>query len=209
MLAFAVIAALAIWGVVTSKNATPGSLVDRINVASDKVLKSAPIFAAIHLAPLGAHEFEAILFRCSDGRYGDNTRKSVRQALKTTSFDDISVPGGPLALVDPLHKDDKEFVLRQFDLLKKLHKNKIAIFQGHTKGCENGCSAMGAKYPELKEEGVDPEEQLKRELKRHVEVQLKAAEVLQKLYPDIKVVMSVIKPVMKGKYEIDEVYRIH
>lgn len=83
-----------ILGIFVPHETMPNSLPGRINAVAEKVLKSTPIFAAIHQAPFKAHGFEAILLRCSDGRYGDNTRRSVREALKTTSYDDISVPGG-------------------------------------------------------------------------------------------------------------------
>lgn len=185
-----------------SRDKDSGPVMERINRAADKVLKATPIFAAIHLAPFQAHEFEAILIRCSDGRYGDNTRQSVRQALKTTSFDDISVPGGVLALVDPLHSEDKDFVLRQIDLLKNAHHNKVVIFQGHTRGCEGGCAAMAAKYSELKDAGPEVE------MRKHVEVQYKAEQLLKEKYPDLKIVMSVIKPEMEGKKEMDKVFQI-
>ncbi|MBI5135277.1 hypothetical protein HZA86_03535 [Candidatus Uhrbacteria bacterium] len=109
---------------------------------------------------------------------------------------------GGLAIVDPLHQDDPEFVFRQVEILKNAHHNRVVILQGHTKGCEAGCAAMAAKYPELKGTGPDAE------LRKHIEVQYKARQVLQERYPELKVVLSVIKPEMIGAKEWDRVYLI-
>lgn len=138
-----------------------------------------------------SHTCSSALIRCMDFRLTDAINKWLEEKGIMNDCDMISVAGIAKVIADNPESPEAKYVLKQFELSKKLHATKTLYLMHHT-----DCGAYGGHkaFANLDEE--------KAKYKADME---KAREVIKSVVPDLEVkfVLADIKD--DGRVEILEV----
>lgn len=67
------------------------------------------------------HSAKAIVLHCMDYRFIHDLVHFMKEEGLDRQYDDVSAAGATKNIVDPYDHTDKEFILRQIELAKKLH----------------------------------------------------------------------------------------
>ena len=138
-----------------------------------------------------SHTCSSALIRCMDFRLTDAINKWLEEKGIMNDCDIISVAGIAKVIADNPESPEAKFILKQFELSKKLHNTKTLYLMHHT-----DCGAYGGHkaFANLDEE--------KAKYKANME---KAREVIKSIVPDLEVkfVLADIKD--DGSVMIEEI----
>ena len=138
-----------------------------------------------------SHTCSSALIRCMDFRLTDAINKWLEEKGIMNDCDIISVAGIAKVIADNPESPEAKFILKQFELSKKLHNTKTLYLMHHT-----DCGAYGGHkaFANLDEE--------KAKYKADME---KAREVIKSIVPDLEVkfVLADIKD--DGSVMIEEI----
>ncbi len=136
---------------------------------------------------------KAVVIRCSNFGVVLDTAAFLKKLGYGKQYDDVSIAGAVKNLVDPYDKRDVEFVYRQIQIARKLHRVTDVVLINHT-----DCGAYGGR----KTFASDAEEHA-----RHVKDLLRAKEmVVHRFHGDGLSVMPVLARLHKdGKVDFEKV----
>lgn len=84
------------------------------------------------------HSAKALVLHCIDFRFVHEIVHFMKNLELLNQYDDVSVAGAAKNLADPYDRHDREFVLRQIEIAKKLHAVEQVIVINHL-----DCGAYG------------------------------------------------------------------
>lgn len=137
------------------------------------------------------HKAKALLIHCIDFRF----IKAIKDWLDSEGFlgatDEVSLAGVAQILVSPKQESDREFILRQIDIAKRLHDIDEIILMNHT-----DCGAYGGRDAFTNE--------LVEEEKHELDMREARAFVLSR-FPSLKVRLVLSKIDREGKINFNEI----
>jgi carbonic anhydrase len=120
------------------------------------------------------HDCTAVILHCIDFRFGRDIKAYLEKKGLLGDADTVAIAGSAKNLVSPAAESDREFVLRQLDISKRLHRVCRVILMNHTDcGAYGGRSAFGS----------DEDEE-----RRHRDDLSSAASIIRRRHPDLEVV---------------------
>lgn len=119
------------------------------------------------------HTCATLILHCIDFRFGKEIKKYLEQRDLLGNCDIVAVAGVAKNIASPAVENDREFVVRQIDISKKLHDIKEVIVMNHT-----DCGAYGGRAAFASEE----EEKM-----RHIADMQKAQEIIRAKHSDCTV----------------------
>src|SRR3989339_1609874 len=138
-----------------------------------------------------SHTCSSALIRCMDFRLTDAINKWLEEKGIMNDCDMISVAGIAKVIADDPDSPEAKFILKQFELSKKLHNTKTLYLMHHT-----DCGAYGGHkaFANLEEEKA-----------KYLADMEKAREVIKSVVPDLEVkfVLADIKD--DGSVMIEEI----
>ncbi len=119
------------------------------------------------------HPCTSLILHCIDFRFGKEIKKYLEEKGLLGDIDMVSLAGAVKNIVEPKAASDAEFVLRQIEISKKLHRVKNVYLMNHT-----DCGAYGgrAAFTSSKEER-----------EKHIADMKKAAEIINQKFSDLKI----------------------
>ncbi len=85
-----------------------------------------------------AHTAKALVLHCIDFRFIHEIVYFMKSLGLMNNYDDVAAAGAAKNLVDPYDDHDREFILRQIEISRKLHSIKQVIVINHL-----DCGAYG------------------------------------------------------------------
>ncbi|MBI4095012.1 MAG: hypothetical protein HY435_02365 [Candidatus Liptonbacteria bacterium] len=119
------------------------------------------------------HRCTTLLLHCIDFRFGKAIEKFLEKNRLSGSCDIVAAAGAAKNLAAPQKKTDKEFILRQIEISKKLHEIKKVILMNHA-----DCGAYGGRKAFQSD---------KEEFERHAGDMREAKAILMAHHPSIMV----------------------
>ena len=134
-----------------------------------------------------AHTCSTLVLHCIDFRFGSAITEYLEKNGLANNCDVVSVAGAAKNIASPTKDSDREFVLRQIEISKRLHDIKEVVLMNHT-----DCGAYGGRsaFPSRAEEE-----------KTHFAEMQKAASIIRERFPDIE-----IKLVLANIEESEEIH---
>lgn len=86
------------------------------------------------------HKAQSLLIHCIDFRFIAAIKEWLAQHQLLGATDEVSLAGAVQNIVSPKNESDRELVLRQIDIAKRLHGIDEVILMNHT-----DCGAYGGK----------------------------------------------------------------
>lgn len=129
------------------------------------------------------HTCNALILHCIDFRFGKAIKNYMEENRLLGDCDIISIAGAAKNIASPANDDvDRDFVLNQIALSKKLHGVEKVILMNHT-----DCGAYGGRAAFNSDEN---------EHAAHADDLKRSKEIVQSFYPDIKIqlVLARINP---------------
>lgn len=137
------------------------------------------------------HKAKAIIIHCIDFRFIKKIREWLEREALLDVCDEVSLAGAVQNIVSPKNEADKELVLRQIDIAKRLHSIDEVILMNHT-----DCGAYGGRS------AFDNE--LAEQEKHELDIREARAIILSK-FPELKVRLVLAKIYEEGEIEFKEV----
>lgn len=138
-----------------------------------------------------SHRAKAVIIHCIDFRF----IKAIKDWLESEGLlgvcDEVALAGGVQTIVSPKNEADKELVLRQIDIAKRLHDIDEVILMNHT-----DCGAYGGRDAFTNE--------LVEEEKHELDMREARAFVLSR-FPSLKVRLVLAKIDREGKINFNEI----
>ncbi len=85
-----------------------------------------------------SHQAKALVLHCMDYRFVHEIVHFMKSLGLMNDYDDVAAAGAAKNLVDPYDDHDREFILRQIEISRKLHSIKQVIVINHL-----DCGAYG------------------------------------------------------------------
>ena len=120
-----------------------------------------------------SHHCKALIIHCIDFRLGKATKQYLEEQNLLGNCDIVSVAGAAKNIASPENDFEREFLMKQIEISKKLHGITDVILMNHT-----DCGAYGGRSVFASSE---------EEKKKHFEDMEQAAEMILKKYPDVNV----------------------
>ena len=138
-----------------------------------------------------SHNCSSALIRCMDFRLTDAINKWMEEKGIVDDCDMISVAGIAKVIADDPESPEAKYVLKQFELSKKLHNTQTLYLMHHT-----DCGAYGGHkaFANLEEERA-----------KYIADMEKACEVIKSVVPELEVKMVLADILGSGEIEIKEV----
>lgn len=120
-----------------------------------------------------SHRCKTLIIHCIDFRLGKAIKNYLEEQNLLGDCDVVSVAGAAKNLASPENGFEREFLMKQIDISKKLHHIAEVILMNHSDcGAYGGSSEFGSKEEEKK---------------KHFEDMERVAEMIRKKYPDVNV----------------------
>lgn len=138
-----------------------------------------------------SHTCSSALIRCMDFRFTDAINKWLEEKGIMNDCDMISVAGIVKVIADNPESPEAKYVLKQFELSKKLHATKTLYLMHHT-----DCGAYGGHkaFANLEEEKA-----------KYLADMEKAREVIKSVAPDLEVKFVLADIKEDGSVMIEEI----
>ncbi len=138
-----------------------------------------------------SHTCSTIIFHCIDFRFGGDIKAFLEERNLLGDIDIVSLAGVCKNIIDPAQPTDREFVLRQLDISKRLHNVCDVILMNHT-----DCGAYGGRSAFA---SIEAEEA------RHVGDMRETRAIIAEKYPDLNVRMVLAHIEDGGKIEFKDI----
>ena len=135
---------------------------------------------------LGMHKCKALVLHCMDFRFKPRIHEFLTGEGIMGDFDDVSVAGACKNFVSPQNDAEREFMLRQIEISRRLHGIGEVILMNHT-----DCGAYG---------GRAAFESLEAEHRKHAEDMEASKKMILERWPELKVKKILIKLVADGHH---------
>ncbi len=136
------------------------------------------------------HSAKALVLHCIDFRFIHEIVHFLKSLKLLDQYDDVSVAGAAKNLADPYDAADKEFVLRQIEIAKKLHGIEQVIVINHL-----DCGAYG--------KGTFANVQEERE--RHLKDLKNAKRIIEQRFDGLMVTPVLARIDERGKVDFEKV----
>lgn len=119
------------------------------------------------------HHCKTVIVHCIDFRLGKAIKKYLEEQNLLGDCDIVSVAGAAKNIASPENDSEREFLMKQIDISKKLHNISEVILMNHSDcGAYGGSSAFSSKTEEQK---------------KHSDDMNMAAEIIRQKYPDLHI----------------------
>ncbi|MEY4731758.1 MAG: hypothetical protein RL681_704 [Candidatus Parcubacteria bacterium] len=137
------------------------------------------------------HECRALLLHCIDFRFGSAIKKHLEENGLMDNCDIVSLAGAAKNLVSPANDADRELVLSQIEISKRLHHISEVILLNHT-----DCGAYGGRAAFSDRATEDA---------KHITDLAEAKKLVHERFPDLAVIMAVAQLEPDGAIHINQV----
>ncbi|MBI2099619.1 hypothetical protein HYT45_04430 [Candidatus Uhrbacteria bacterium] len=138
-----------------------------------------------------SHKAKALLIHCIDFRFIKKIKEWMGSQNLLGVCDEVSLAGAVQNIVSPKNEADKELVLRQIDIAKRLHDIDEVILMNHTDcGAYGGANAFANELAEQEKHELDMRE---------------ARAIILSKFPELKVRIILAKINREGGVEFAEV----
>lgn len=132
-----------------------------------------------------SHTCNALILHCMDFRLGKAVKEYLEKNNLLDNADIVSVAGAAKNLVSPQTPADAEFILRQIEISKRLHRISTVILVNHT-----DCGAYGGR-------GAFADET--EEYTKHIEDLKKARESITDKFSGLEILLVIAKIASSGQ----------
>jgi len=133
----------------------------------------------------------AVMLRCIDFRLNEAILAWLKERGLEADCDTVGMAGAARNLASPAAPSDREFVLKQLDIARKLHDIKEVILMNHT-----DCGAYGRRAAFSSDSA---------ERKAHEEDLRMAKEIVIAALPEVTVRKALAQVYASGKVEVREI----